>query len=64
MFREALAAGNLFSVPSDFEWALGHGPRFGIVRVDHQTRDRLPKLSAHWFAGLCASRRVPALPED
>jgi beta-glucosidase/6-phospho-beta-glucosidase/beta-galactosidase len=33
-----------------FEGAEGYNPRFGLVRVDRQTMERTPKLSAHWMA--------------
>ncbi|ELP69523.1 GH1 family beta-glucosidase [Streptomyces turgidiscabies] len=51
----------VWSLLDNFEWAMGYGPRFGIVRVDYDTQERIPKLSAHWFAELCATKVVPAL---
>jgi beta-glucosidase len=33
-----------------FEGQEGYVPRFGLVRVDRQTMERTPKLSAHWMA--------------
>jgi beta-glucosidase len=54
--HEAMTAGaNLigyyaWSWMDNFEWALGYGPRFGLVRVDYDTGRRVPKQSAHWYA--------------
>lgn len=48
-----------WSLLDNFEWALGYGPRFGLVRVDYESLERLPKLSAHWFAELCRTRVLP-----
>ena len=51
----------VWSLFDNFEWAEGYGPRFGIIRVDYDTQARIPKLSSHWFAELCATRVVPVL---
>jgi beta-glucosidase len=40
----------------NFEWAEGFGPRFGIVYVDYETQQRVPKASAHWLRDQLASR--------
>jgi len=53
--HEAIRAGaNLrgyyaWSLLDNFEWAWGYGPRFGIVRVDFETQQRIPKQSALWY---------------
>jgi beta-glucosidase len=39
----------LWSAQDNFEWIYGYGNRFGIVYVDFDTQQRIPKLSAHWF---------------
>lgn len=51
----------VWSFLDNFEWAEGYGPRFGVVRVDYETGERIPKLSSQWLATLCESRRVPEL---
>jgi beta-glucosidase len=38
-----------WSAQDNLEWADGFGNRFGLVYVDFDTLDRIPKLSAHWF---------------
>jgi beta-glucosidase len=39
----------LWSAQDNFEWIYGYGNRFGIVYVDFDTQERIPKLSAEWF---------------
>ncbi|APU14422.1 MULTISPECIES: glycoside hydrolase family 1 protein [Actinoalloteichus] len=46
----------LWSLLDNFEWALGYGPRFGIVRVDYQTQERTPRASFHWYRALLAAQ--------
>lgn len=48
----------VWSLLDNFEWASGYEPRFGLVRVDYNTHARIPKLSAHWLADVCASRTL------
>ncbi len=35
-----------WSLLDNFEWAWGYDKRFGIVRVDYDTQERIPKDSA------------------
>jgi beta-glucosidase len=39
----------LWSAQDNFEWTRGFGDRFGIVYVDFESQERIPKLSAEWF---------------
>jgi beta-glucosidase len=39
----------LWSAQDNFEWTAGFGNRFGLVFVDFDTLERIPKLSAAWF---------------
>ena len=41
-----------WSLLDNFEWALGYGTRFGIVRVDYATQRRTVKESGRWYADL------------
>ena len=45
-----------WSFLDNFEWAEGYEQRFGLVYVDYETHERIPKQSAHWLRGLLARR--------
>ena len=36
-----------WSILDNFEWERGYGPRFGLVRVDYRSLERIPKQSAY-----------------
>ena len=42
----------VWSLLDNFEWAEGYAHRFGIVRVDPDTRRRAPKASYRWYHDL------------
>ena len=39
-----------WSLMDNFEWGWGYGPRFGMVRVNFETQQRIPKQSALWYS--------------
>jgi beta-glucosidase len=49
----------VWSLLDNFEWGYGYAKRFGIVRVDYDTLERLPKDSAHWYARLAQEHVLP-----
>ena len=44
-----------WSLMDNFEWAEGYRQRFGMVYVDYQTLERIPKDSARWYSKVIAS---------
>lgn len=47
-----------WSFLDNLEWAEGRTKRFGLIRVDPVSLDRVPKASAGWFAEVCRDRVV------
>ncbi|WP_435829161.1 GH1 family beta-glucosidase [Actinocatenispora sera] len=41
-----------WSLLDNFEWAYGYAKRFGLIYVDYQTQQRIPKASYHWYRQL------------
>jgi beta-glucosidase len=39
----------VWSFLDNFEWAEGYSKRFGLVHVDYETQERIPKESARWY---------------
>ncbi|HET6548312.1 MAG TPA: GH1 family beta-glucosidase [Solirubrobacter sp.] len=64
--RRAVAAGvdvrryHAWSLLDNFEWEHGYDKRFGIVRVDYATQQRILKRSALWYRDHIASIRRAA----
>ena len=61
--RSAVAGGvdvrryHAWSLLDNFEWEHGYDKRFGIVRVDYATQERIPKRSALWYRDHIAATR-------
>jgi beta-glucosidase len=47
-----------WSLMDNFEWSFGYTKRFGIVYVDYQTQERIPKASADYYGRVIAAGRV------
>jgi beta-glucosidase len=54
----------VWSLLDNFEWGYGYQKRFGIVYVDFATRNRTPKASASFYAGVARANVVPPLPVE
>lgn len=48
----------VWSLLDNFEWAHGYTKRFGIVRVDYETQERIIKDSGKWYSKVIASNSV------
>jgi beta-glucosidase len=48
----------LWSLLDNFEWAFGYSKRFGIVYVDFETLERVPKASFAWYRDFIAAQRA------
>ena len=44
-----------WSVMDNFEWAEGYSKRFGLIYVDYETQERIPKDSYRWYKGVIES---------
>jgi beta-glucosidase len=53
-----------WSALDNFEWADGYKERFGLIFVDYETGQRIPKDSYHWYRRIIASRGRAALDES
>ncbi len=47
----------VWSLVDNFEWSEGYSKRFGIVYVDFDTLERVPKSSFHWYRDRIARGR-------
>ncbi|MEO8095362.1 MAG: GH1 family beta-glucosidase [Pseudolysinimonas sp.] len=51
----------VWSLLDNFEWGWGYTKRFGIVRVDYDTQERVLKDSALWLRQLIETRTTPSI---
>jgi beta-glucosidase len=49
-----------WSLMDNFEWAKGYTQRFGLVWVDYETQQRIPKESARWYQQVIAENGFSA----
>jgi beta-glucosidase len=45
----------VWSLLDNFEWSLGYGKRFGLIRVNFDDQRRTPKRSARWYQRVIAA---------
>lgn len=46
-----------WSLLDNFEWAHGYAKRFGLVYVNYETQERIPKQSARWYRDFIESQQ-------
>jgi len=51
----------VWSLLDNFEWGYGYSKRFGIVRVDYDTQERIVKDSGLWVSEVAKNKATPAL---
>jgi beta-glucosidase len=51
----------VWSLMDNFEWGYGYSKRFGIVRVDYDTQERIVKDSGHRYAEIIRTRQLSDL---
>jgi beta-glucosidase len=49
----------VWSLMDNFEWAHGYTQRFGLVHINYETLERLPKESFSFYQKVCRTRRLP-----
>ena len=47
-----------WSLLDNFEWAFGYSKRFGLIYIDYETQQRIPKSSAKWYAQVIRANAV------
>jgi beta-glucosidase len=50
----------VWSLMDNYEWAKGYSQRFGIVWIDYETQQRIPKDSALWYKQVIADNAISA----
>jgi beta-glucosidase len=46
-----------WTLTDNFEWSEGYHQRFGLIYLNLDTLERIPKASFHWYRNLIASQR-------
>jgi beta-glucosidase len=48
----------VWSILDNFEWTLGYSQRFGLIWVDHETGERIPKDSLYWYGKVATAHAI------
>lgn len=48
----------VWSIFDNFEWDRGYRPRFGLVHIDYEHQNRVPRESAYWYKNVISGNRI------
>lgn len=47
-----------WSLMDNFEWSYGYSKRFGLIYIDYETQERIPKSSARWYRSVIHTNEI------
>ena len=47
----------VWTLHDNFEWLFGYSKRFGLIYIDYNTLERIPKQSYYWYKDYIRSQK-------